>query len=209
MSSAILSPCRNYRHLLTRSAEVNQPEKATALFVMLNPSTADAESDDRTIRRCRGFAKTWDCNGLAVANLYALRSTYPKQLWNSDDPVGPENDAWLLRLAREYDDIVCAWCVNAKADRVEAFRELAATAGARLWCLGTTKSEAPRHRSMSARIRNWCDGRRSRPNCCVGRVRRSEARRTGLARTVRGRRLFRAVPAQGPATQVLQHRMPA
>ncbi|MEM5390075.1 DUF1643 domain-containing protein [Paraburkholderia phymatum] len=46
--------------------------KSTALFAMLNPSTADATLDDPTIRRCRGFTKLLDCNGLAVADLYAL-----------------------------------------------------------------------------------------------------------------------------------------
>ena len=78
--SAIISPCGTYRYLLKQVAESMSPMTSTALFVMLNPSTADATLDDPTIRRCRGFAKLWDCNGLAVANLYALRSTDPAAL---------------------------------------------------------------------------------------------------------------------------------
>ncbi|CAD6561280.1 DUF1643 domain-containing protein [Paraburkholderia sabiae] len=72
--SAVISPCGTYRYLLTRAAESLSPMKSTALFAMLNPSTADATLDDPTIRRCREFAKLWDCDGLAVANLYALRT---------------------------------------------------------------------------------------------------------------------------------------
>jgi hypothetical protein len=66
--SAIISPCGQYLYLLKRHAESMSPMKTTPLFVMLNPTTADPTLDDLTIRRCRGFAKLWDGNGLTVAN---------------------------------------------------------------------------------------------------------------------------------------------
>jgi hypothetical protein len=143
--SAVISESGEYRYRLTRPSEVLSPERGGALFVMLNPSTADAELDDPTIRRCRGFARTWGCAGLAVANLYALRSTDPAALWWHLDPVGPENDQHLAALAREFGDVVCAWGANAKPERVSAFLALVREAGARTWCLGVTKSGAPRH----------------------------------------------------------------
>ena len=115
--NAVISPCGAYRYRLTRAAESLSPGKSTALFVMLNPSTADAQLDDPTIRRCRGFAKLWDCNGLAVANLYALRSTDPAALWSHPDPVGPDNDDYLWNFARECGDVVCAWGSNARPER--------------------------------------------------------------------------------------------
>ena len=77
---AILSPRGAYRYLLKRQAESMAPMKSTALFITFNPSTADATLDDPTVRRCRGFAKLWDCYGLAVASVYALRSTNPAAL---------------------------------------------------------------------------------------------------------------------------------
>lgn len=143
--SAVISSCGRYRYVLSRPSEVDNPERSTALFLMLNPSTADAEMDDPTIRRCRGFAKTWGCNGLIVANLYAFRATHPKDLWLQDDPVGPENDSWLARLAREHGDVICAWGANARTERVAEVAEALSEVGARLWCLGSTKSGAPRH----------------------------------------------------------------
>ncbi|SIT44000.1 conserved hypothetical protein [Paraburkholderia piptadeniae] len=76
---------------------------------MLNPSTADATLDDPTIRRCHGFAKLWACNGPAVANLYTLRSTDPAALCSHPDPIGPDNDVFLLNFARECGDVICAW----------------------------------------------------------------------------------------------------
>ncbi|MCA8326237.1 DUF1643 domain-containing protein [Burkholderia cepacia] len=143
--SAIISPCGQYRYLLSRPADSMSPMKSTALFLMLNPSTADASLDDPTIRRCRGFAKTWDCNGISVANLYALRSTDPAALWVHEDPIGPDNDLYLAKFAREYHDVVCAWGANARPDRVAAVSKILRDAGARLWCLGTTKDGSPRH----------------------------------------------------------------
>ena len=143
--SAIISPCGAYRYLLKRQAESMAPMKSTALFIMLNPSIADATLDDPTVRRCRGFAKLWDCNGLAVANLYALRSTNPAALWAHHDPVGPDNDDYLWIIARECGDVVCAWGSNAKPQRAARVARILIDAGARLWCLGTTKDGSPRH----------------------------------------------------------------
>jgi hypothetical protein len=142
---AHISDCGTYRYLLKRAAESMAPMKSTALFVMLNPNTADANLDDPTIRRCRGFAKLWDCNGLAVANLYALRSTDPAALWRHANPIRPDNDLHLARLAREFCDVVCAWGSNARPERAKLVAYLMLGTGARLWCLGTTKDGSPRH----------------------------------------------------------------
>jgi hypothetical protein len=146
MSRAEISPCGSYRYLLSRDPlSGSRPERSSAVFCMLNPSTADAAQDDPTIRRCRGFARSWGCAGLVVVNLYALRSTKPDALWSHADPIGPLNDQWLQRVARENGEVVCAWGANARADRVAAAVAIFRSAGARLWCLGTTASGAPRH----------------------------------------------------------------
>lgn len=116
-----------------------------AVFVMLNPSTADAAQDDPTIRRCVGYASVWGRTGIIVANLYALRRTDPAELWKHSDPVGPLNDEYLAELVQQYGDIICAWGVNARADRVAAFRDLVEANGGRTFCLGVTKDGHPRH----------------------------------------------------------------
>ncbi|TAL82053.1 MAG: DUF1643 domain-containing protein [Candidimonas sp.] len=143
--TAIISTCGTYRYQLTRAPLRPHPERSTALFVMLNPSAADATLDDPTIRRCRKFADTWGCAGITVANLYALRATNPETLWTHPDPIGPDNDMYLSSLAREYDDVVFAWGANAKLERVAAVHSIFAALNRNIWCLGITKSGAPRH----------------------------------------------------------------
>jgi hypothetical protein len=119
--------------------------KGTAAFLMLNPSTADATLDDPTIRRCRGFADSWDCNGIVVVNIYGLRSTDPSALWKHPDPVGPENDYYIRQVARECGAVVCAWGVNAKPERIADVVKLVRATGAELYCLGVTKDGHPKH----------------------------------------------------------------
>ncbi len=146
MGAAIISDCGTYRYTLTRSRYADErPDRGTALWCMLNPSTANAEQDDATIRRCRGFAHDWKCNGLTVVNLYALRATDPNELWKHEDPVGPDNDHHLRTIACEYGDVLCAWGANAKPERVKAVIAIFKEAGARMWCLGTTKHGMPKH----------------------------------------------------------------
>lgn len=81
----------------------------TVGFVMLNPSTADATEDDPTVRRCIGFMRAWGFTSLEVGNLFALRSTNPAAILQHADPIGPENDRYLVELAIRCDFIVCAW----------------------------------------------------------------------------------------------------
>jgi hypothetical protein len=133
-----------YRYSLHR--RWGHPSLPVATFVMLNPSTADAVTDDPTIRRCRGFARRWGCGGLTVGNLYALRATNPRDLWTAADPVGPRNDAVLDQLVILAGDlggpVVAAWGAHARKDRVDAV--LARWPDA-FRCLGVTGAGAPRH----------------------------------------------------------------
>jgi hypothetical protein len=141
--TAIISPDGIYRYHLTRRWNAGP----LLPFIMLNPSTADADIDDPTIRRCMGFAKRERASGIVVGNVYAFRATKPTDLWKAQDPHGPENDAALRRIAAESlldgVPIVCAW--GAHASNANRHIAILQAAGASLVCLGKTKHGAPRH----------------------------------------------------------------
>lgn len=56
VSSAVIDRTGKFRYLLERTWNTEDPP---AVFIMLNPSTADELEDDPTIRRCVNFAKKW------------------------------------------------------------------------------------------------------------------------------------------------------
>jgi hypothetical protein len=60
-------------------------ERPIAAWLMCNPSTADAEDDDPTIRRVRHFSTVMGCGGAIVVNLWPLRTPYPAELWKRID----------------------------------------------------------------------------------------------------------------------------
>ncbi len=114
------------------------------LWIGLNPSTADEAQLDPTLTRIAAFSKREGFDGFWMANLFALRTPYPKEMMAAPDPVGPENDTSLLAAADRCERIVAAWGVcgefQARADAVaQLFR------GRELWCLGTTQDGHPRH----------------------------------------------------------------
>jgi hypothetical protein len=77
LRTAHISDCGRYRFKLTRIWRTDKPLLVTC---MLNPSTADAERDDPTIRTLIHFGKAWGYGGLMVVNLFALRTPSPKEL---------------------------------------------------------------------------------------------------------------------------------
>jgi hypothetical protein len=89
------------------------PERFGVLWVMLNPSTADHQLDDPTIRKCIGFTKRLGFESFAVVNLFALRSSDPGLLRTTaalgEDIVGPKNDETIAKLASQAALIICAW----------------------------------------------------------------------------------------------------
>jgi hypothetical protein len=120
------------------------------MFLMLNPSTATAIKNDNTISRCVNYAKAWGYDGLYVGNLYAFRATMPAHLWYHDhsgkDIVGPENDAWLRKMARKAKIVVGAWGEQAEPERVEeVIILLNLTKRTPIHCLGICKNGMPRH----------------------------------------------------------------
>lgn len=124
-SSAIISDCKKYRYSLTREWDKTiEFGQGTVMFIGLNPSTADANLDDPTIRRCIGFAKSWGYNKLVMANLFAFRATNPKDMKAAKDPIGTDNARYLIELSEEADLIVAAWGTGgAFQDRGNIIRE--------------------------------------------------------------------------------------
>lgn len=145
--TAVMSECRKYRYQLGRRWGSGA---STMYFIMLNPSTADHETDDPTIKRCIHFAQRERFDGLAVMNLFALRATNPADLWDAEDPVGPGNmdtfQRWLGDMRRDDSVVVCAWggAKNAVAEG-KRMRHRLQFIGVRPMCLGHTQAGAPNH----------------------------------------------------------------
>jgi hypothetical protein len=142
---ALVSSCGLYRYWLLR----RWADGPMLLFIMLNPSTADAAVDDATIRRCTTFALAHGYGGFYVVNLYAFRATQPADLKRAGYPVGPEADAHFQRLLVRCQDVCVAWGANAAglARPAEVLQLLRAASRAPL-CLGITRGGYPQHPLM-------------------------------------------------------------
>jgi len=143
--AAVISDDGLYRYSLERWWDHGD---GAVLFVMLNPSTADASVDDPTIRRCIGFARTWGKQGIIVCNLYAYRATDPRELDRVHDPIGPDNQRHLDAALGGVDLVIAAWGANPSRGRYVR-RDRAVSLGLEtfheLQCLGLTKEGHPRH----------------------------------------------------------------
>lgn len=138
---AKISDCGQYRYRLERGDVSDRP----LTFVMLNPSTADADTDDPTIRRCAGFQKAWGFKGFVVVNLYAWRATKPADLRKAQDPYGPDNYTEVQRAVREAGMVVCGWGAKGARPAVRRVQVIAGRAGVTLHCLRETKGGHPGH----------------------------------------------------------------
>jgi hypothetical protein len=141
---AIISDCGRFRYLLSR---VWNDDLLPLLFVMLNPSTADALVDDATIRRCVNFARAEGrFGGIEVVNLFAYRATDLADLRRAGWPVGDENDAHIAAAAVRAGAVCVAWgAVKEADDRVQVVMPIIRGAGHAPQCLHVTRSGYPGH----------------------------------------------------------------
>lgn len=140
---AVISDCGQYRYLLRRTWEATKPR---ALFVMLNPSTADADIDDATIRSCIRLAKALGYGSFEVVNLFAFRSTDPAHLATAAEPIGPNNDVSIERAVARCDIAICAWGAHPMAERrANEVRSMIRRQRPAVFCLGKTKAGDPKH----------------------------------------------------------------
>lgn len=156
-SAAEVSACGRYRYRLTRAWDSGLPR---SVWIMLNPSTADARADDPTIRRCMSFAELWGYGGIEVVNVFPWRATDPRELVaardRGEDIVSREWRDIYIRRALRYGNVraIAAW----GAHRLAAEEWPTLPGAENMLCLGVTKNGAPRHPlylRADAKLETW------------------------------------------------------
>lgn len=141
----ILSDCGKFRYRLWRKWGEGSP----LLFVMLNPSTADHEVDDPTIRRCLRFAESHGFGELEVVNLFAYRATDPHDLRRAGYQVGPENDHHIAAAVGDAAAVCLAWGANVGGlERPVIVLQQLRALGVKPQCLRITRGGYPQHPLM-------------------------------------------------------------
>ncbi len=141
---AIISEDEQYRYALWRTWD---KEKPTLAFVGLNPSTADAENDDATIKKIIKFCKRWGFGRLVMINLFAFRATEPDDMMKAEKPAGDMNDLWLITIADLADEVVLGWGNDGKYLKQNEWvvNLLEARCKKPLKCLFKNKGGSPKH----------------------------------------------------------------
>lgn len=147
--SAVLSLCGRYRYALARIWDHDLPQCG---WIMLNPSTADADVDDPTIRRCMSFARDWGFGGIHVRNLFAFRATDPNELKQTAAPIEEvlrptRNSGAIEQLSNYCDQVVLAWGAHGAYlhQGAQVTRQVLCWGTPRAVHLGLTKSGQPKH----------------------------------------------------------------
>lgn len=143
-------PDRRYRFALWRSWDVG---KHFAMFVLLNPSTADHETDDPTITRLTYRAKQAGHGGLVVCNAFGFRATKPIELKRASragvDVVGmPKNDDVMMKWAKHAQAVIVGWgthCEEVAPGRGAFLLDLLRGAGCAVFALGFNADGSPYH----------------------------------------------------------------
>lgn len=143
-ASADISDDGLYRYALYRRLSMGE---RTVMFVGLNPSVADGSVDDRTIRRCVGFARSWGFDWLYMGNLNAWRSTDPKLMPKEIDggaAVGPRNQESLKWMSQKAEIVVACWGQNRLNQYARTLSKIVlGLPHAR--CLGLNQDGSPKH----------------------------------------------------------------
>lgn len=137
---AVLSEDKKHRFVLSR---IWDKQKPYVMFIGLNPSTADGNTDDATIRRLRGFSSRLGYGGFYIVNLFTYRATQPHELHAPGVVVNHElADSYITATAEKCQAVVFCWgndgmLYNRDQDIIKLFP------GA--LCFGKTQNGNPRH----------------------------------------------------------------
>jgi hypothetical protein len=141
LPECVFNDDQTHRFVLRRLWESS---KAPCMFIGLNPSTADRFQNDRTVNKCMGYAESWGYGSLIMANLFSVRTPYPKVMKQSPQPNLAENNTWLFREAQRAGLIVAAWG-NDGTYKKRDLEVLELLAPYDLYCLGVTQPGQPKH----------------------------------------------------------------
>ena len=150
--SADLSPDGVYRYRLERRVAGSG---RTALWIGVNPSTADSTIDDASIRKLYGFGELLGIKRWLVGNLFAYRATQVTELAGAQDPIGPSNDRHLASMIDEAELVIVGWGRIDKVpkrlrERADDIMGLVALRDKRPMCWGKCDCGSPRHPLMLA-----------------------------------------------------------
>jgi len=139
---AIFDVNGRYRYSLRREWSTHHPR---ITFVLLNPSTADEQKNDPTVRRCMGFARAWKFGSMEVVNLFAYRATDYRELFKASEPIGAENNRFILQAIERSSTVVLGW--GTRGTLLNRDRQVMSLLQGRndLYCFGITKDGQPRH----------------------------------------------------------------
>lgn len=158
--SALFSPCGKYRYFLERKLSnvdlcVTVIESQMIGFIGCNPSKAGAEHDDQTTTKLAGFAARNNAHGYVLGNLFGHVATDVRELADVEDPVGPDNDAFLAHVMGLADIVVPCWGRRDKLPmrlrpRIDAVERMLRDSGKPVRVFGTTHGGDPLHPLMLA-----------------------------------------------------------
>ena len=139
---ATIDVTEQYRYTLLREWDSNAPRVA---FVMLNPSTGDAQIDDNTINRCINFARSWEYGSIEVVNLFGYRSKNFDYIKGVSNPIGNENNEFISTVVNRASIVVAAWGDNGTylSRDLEVIALISEVKD--VYCLGITSKGNPRH----------------------------------------------------------------
>lgn len=139
-TGAIFSPCEKYRYILWRTWDYWLPK---AVFIGLNPSTADAYKDDPTVAKCQRYARSWGgYGGIVMLNIFAFRATDPGVMKKCPEPVGQDNDEWIKFITKDAPLVVAKWGNHGQHLGRSA---VVCSYLKSLKCLDTSKTGEPKH----------------------------------------------------------------
>lgn len=143
LKDATVDSTQKYRYVLERQWGPNAANFVN--FILLNPSTADSDKDDATVRACVEFARRWKFDKLIITNLFAFRATDPAKMKSYLNPVGDQNNVYIKYVAERAKKVVVAWGnhgthFHRDKEVLNILRRIK-----KQYCLGITKFGHPKH----------------------------------------------------------------